>query len=506
MIYHLTAIPTLAQQGGSLFDRLLGLQVLSWSDPSAGLGFEYVLPPWLWVLIGLSAVLLAGLSYRRLLGSRPMRMMLALLRAVTLVVIAVLLAGPTLVLPQESVEQDWLMVMVDRSASMRVQDVVETSTGEPVSRDQSVREALHKQAEVFSDEGLAKDRRLVWLGFGSSAYTIGSPLHDPGIAKPDAPVTSIRTAIEQALRMPSGKPISGVVLITDGQTPQDTGPTLVQRLQQQGVAVFPVPVGAAVPPLDLAVGQVNGPQRTFVNDSAPVSVTIEQLGGEPLDPSEISVALIDEADGTVIDQQTLDRVQPGQPLRLTGKSETVGTAHWVVRVTHDPPAGQAPLRELVSENNTRAFEVEVIDQPIRVLYIEGYPRWEFRYLKNLLIREKSISSSTYLLSADRSFAQEGDVPIARLPADAQEMDAYDVVILGDVPPDYFNTGQLTVLRDHISAGGAGLIWLGGEAHTPRSYDGTPLTDLLPMRKPADVVRNGPASSLFKLRPTPKAQS
>ena len=506
MINHLTAIPTLAQQSGSLLDRLLGLNELSWSDPSAGLGFEYVLPPWVWVMIGVSALLFAGLSYRRLLGSRSMRMMLALVRAVTLVTLAILLAGPTLVLPQESIEQDWLMVMVDRSASMNVKDVLAGSTDEPISRDQSVLEAIRDQAEVFSDKGLGKDRRLIWLGFGSSAYTTGSPISGPDLPPPDAQATAIRTAIEQALRLPSGKPISGVVLITDGQTPQDTGPTLVQRLQQQGVAVFPIPVGAAVPPLDLAIGQVNGPQRTFVNDSAPVTVTVEQLGGESINPAEISVSLIDQADGRVLDEKTLDQTQPGQPLRLTGKSETVGTVRWTVQVTHQPPPGQTPLRELVSENNTRTIEVEVIDQPIRVLYIEGYPRWEFRYLKNLLIREKSISASTFLLSADRAFAQEGDVPITRLPVDAKEMDAYDVVILGDVPPDYFNTGQLTTLRDHISAGGAGLIWLGGEAHTPRSYDGTPLADLLPMRRPAEVVRFGTSSSLFKLQPTPLAQS
>ncbi len=497
---------TLAQQGGTLLDRLLGLRELSWSDPSAGLGFEYVLPAWLWVLIGLSALLFAGWSYRRLLGQRSLRVMLAVVRAVTLVVLVILLAGPTLVLPQESVEEDWLMVMIDRSASMGVLDVVDTLTGEPISRDQSVRDALRGQAEVFSDTGLGKGRRLVWLGFGGSAYAIQSPLVEPGLAEPDAQATSIRTAIEQALRLPSGKPVSGVVLITDGRTPQDTGPSLAQRLQQQGVAVFAVPVGAVRPPLDLAIGQADGPQRTFVNDSAPVLVTIEQLGGNPVDPVEISVALIDQADGEVLDEQTLDQAEPGQALRLSGKSSTVGIARWMVRVTHKPPAGQQPLRELVIENNTRELEVEVIDRPIRVLYVEGYPRWEFRYLKNLLIREKSISASTYLLSADRSFAQEGDVPITRLPVDAKEMDAYDVVILGDVPPDFFHSGQLSILRDHISAGGAGLIWIGGEYHTPRSYGGTPLVDLLPMRVPADVSRFGLSTSLFRLEPTALARS
>lgn len=497
---------TLGQQGGSMIDRLLGLRELSWSDPSAGLGFEYALPAWAWVLIAIASLVIAGFSYRRLLGNRVMRMALAGVRATTILVIALLLAGPTLVLPQETVERDWLLVMLDRSASMNVRDVMDRASGEVVSREQSLRDALRKQAAVFSDQKLGRDRRVVWLGFGGSAYTIGSPLVDGGFDEPEAQATLIRTSIEQALRLPSGKPVSGIVLMSDGQTPQDTGHELVQRLQQQGVAAFTVPLGAAKPPLDLAIGQADGPQRAFVNDIAPVAVTVDQLGGERIDPSEISITLIDQADGKVLDEKTLDRAQPGEPLKLNGRSEAVGIARWMVRVEHKPPAGQTPLHELVTDNNTRTVEVEVIDRPIRVLYIEGYPRWEFRYLKNLLIREKSISTSTFLLSADRSFAQEGDVPITRLPNDAEELDDYDVVIIGDVPASYFQTGQLTFLRDHVSAGGAGLIWIGGEANTPRVYAGTPLADLLPMRDPSAVNRFGDPLSLFRIEPTRFARS
>jgi hypothetical protein len=496
----------LAQQSASWLDRLLGLRELSWSDPSAGLGFEYTLPAWLWALIALAALGFAGWSYRRLLGPRLLRIMLALVRTVTILAIAVLLAGPTLVLPRETIERDWLLVMLDRSSSMQVRDVTDMKSGEAISRDESLRQALRDQAGVFTEAGLGKGRRMVWLGFGDSAYTIGSPLDAAGLDAPQAQATMIRTSIDQALRLPSGSPISGIVLMTDGQTPQDTGPDLVQRLQQQGVAVFTVPIGAARPPLDLSIGQVDGPQRAFVNDTAPVAVTIVQLGGEPIDHSEISVTLIDQADDRVLDEQTLDRALPGEPLRLVGKSETVGVARWLVRVEHKPPNGQTPPRELVSDNNTRIVEIDMIDRPIRVLYVEGYPRWEFRYLKNLLIREKSISASTYLLSADRAFAQEGDVPITRLPNTAQELDAYDVVILGDVPSTYFQATQLTLLRDHVSVGGAGLLWIGGEAATPRLYAGTPLADLLPMRRPANVTRFGTVLSNFQIEPTPLTRS
>lgn len=501
---HLTL--SLAQQSRSWTDRLLGLRELSWSDPSAGLGYEYVLPAWLWALIVLAALGFACVCYRRLLGSRTLRIMLALIRTVTILALVVLLTGPTLVLPQETTEHDWLLVMLDRSASMKVRDVIDPVSGDVVSRDQSLMEALRKQAGVFDKTGLGKDRRVVWLGFGKSAYTIASPLDGPDPDAPDAQATLIRTSIDQALRLPSGKPISGIVLMTDGQTPQDTGQNLAQRLQQQGVAVFTVPIGAAQPPLDLAIGQADGPQRAFVGDTAPVSVTIDQLGGEPINPGEIRVSLIDLADDRVLDEATLDSAPPGEPLKLVGKSEAVGIVRWQVRVEHKPPTGLPTLRELITDNNTRTVEVDMIDRPIRVLYIEGYPRWEFRYLKNLLIREKSISASTYLLSADRAFAQEGDVPITRLPNTAKEFDAYDVIILGDVPSSYFQSAQLTLIRDHVSVGGAGLMWIGGEVSSPKLYAGTPLADLLPMRRPADVSRFGTTTSNFHLKPTTLARS
>ncbi len=496
----------LAQQDGSWIDRILGLRTVHWSDPSAGVGFEYVLPAWVWALVFVSALLFAGWSYHRLLGGRVLRMMLAFLRAVTLVVLLILLAGPTLVLPRETVEPDWLLVLVDRSGSMRVRDLVDAQSGEPINRDTALRRALEAQSAVFSDEGLGKDRRVTWLGFGASAYPIASPVDTPDMPEPSDLATSIRTAIEQALRLPAGKPVSGVVLISDGQTPQDTGQALVQRLKHQGVGVYTVAVGAAQPPLDLAIGQAQSPRRAFINDTAPVSVTVDQLGGDALNRAQIVLTLTDEADGRVLDQKPLDEALPNEPVKLHGKSSQIGTARWRVSVEHKPAPGQAPLRELVTDNNTRVVEVEIIDRPIRVLYIEGYPRWEFRYLKNLLIREKSISSSTALLSADRAFAQEGDIPITRPPATAKEMDAYDVVIVGDVPSGYFSAKQLSLLRDHVSVGGAGLIWIGGEVSTPRSYAGTPLADLLPMRRPGDVKRAGDISSRFYVQPTALAQS
>lgn len=477
---------------------------LSWWDEGVSLGWRYPLAGWAWLLIVLGAAALAGWSYSRLMGSRQVRVLLALLRTAVLLAAAVLLAGPTLVKTDERVEQDTLLVLVDRSASMQLSDAVDSATGEALSRDTQLRQAIAAQQAVFGDaDGLAQQRQINWLGFGGQVQPIGSAAQAAQWPTADKQTTHLRTAIEQALQTASGRPISGIVLFTDGRSPQTTGSELVRRLQQQAVSVFPVPLGAQQLPLDLMLSQVDAPAQAFTNDLVPVSVTVNQLGGMgPVDLSRVRLKLLDEADGKLLDERTLEGQALDQPVRLSARSDRVGSARWRVEVVLDPGPGGAQ-RELVTRNNSSVIAINLIDRPLNVLYIEGYPRWEYRYLKNMLVRETSIASSMYLLSSDRGFAQEGDVPITRLPETAQEISHYDVVILGDVPADTLTPEQMTLLRDHVAGNGAGLMWIGGSRSTPRVYEGSVLADLLPMQQPGGVQRLDVVG--VKVAPTPLAK-
>ena len=264
-------------------------------------------------------------------------------------------------------------------------------------------------------------------------------------------------------------------------------------------------LGAEQLPLDLVLARVDPPAAAFVNDPVPVTVVVEQPGVEAdqqVDPARVTVRLIDSDTQDVIDERTLDEAGLGRPLRLEGRSSQVGELPWSVEVVYDDE-GSAE-RELNRANNTASFTVEMIDRPIRVLYVEGYPRWEYRYLKNMLIRERSIDSSILLLSADRAFAQEGDTPITRLPSGVEEWRRYDVVILGDVSPEAFSVEQRKDLFDLVAQRGAGLLWVGGARATPTAYGATMLSDLLPMREP-EAAAVLPAASLT-VTPTALAES
>ena len=145
--------------------------------------------------------------------------------------------------------------------------------------------------------------------------------------------------------------------------------------------------------------------------------------------------------------------------------------------------------DLVPENDIVIdVQIELVDRPLRVLYIEGGPRWEYRYLKNLLVREPSIESSVMLLSADRDFAQEGNTPLARLPKDATEFGRFDLIILGDLPSGFLTEGRQEAIREVVERRGGGLIMLGGTRSMPGSWEDTVLADLIPFSGGFDLDR------------------
>ena len=503
----------------SLIDRALGLERLSWSRQDLLLGWRYELPAWVWVLMALAAMGCSWWGYSRMLGRVGPRVMLAGVRVVLFMFIAAVLAGPLLVLKQERVEPDWLVMLVDRSASMQIQDTdTQTPSGPTrISRAEALRQAITQQADLFGPEALGKDRRLLWLGFDAQAYPIDPPYLDPESAgtpgTPQGRVTALRTAIEQSLQRTAGRPVSGIVLWTDGRSPQPTGADLIHRLRQQAVSVFPVPLGASKQPVDLSLARIDAPDKAFVNDAVPITVWVAHDPADvAVDGAHVRVRLIDAQTGDTLDERSPD-AGLSEPVRLLGESSVAGPVKWRVELEYEPPATEgAPNRpvgatnELITENNHQEVALELIDRPIRVLYVEGYPRWEYRYLKNVLVRERSIESSILLLSGDRDFAQEGDQPITRLPNDYQELKAFDVVIIGDVPSDYFTLEQRTMLRDYVALHGAGLLWIGGAYHTPYSYDATRMADLLPMRRPGMTELFDAAQGSLMASPTPLARA
>ena len=440
-------------------------------------------PTWLQVLVLMALILSAWWSYMGLRGSRMARGALGTLRLCTLLLLAWLLMGPAIEWPRERVEQDRLQIVVDRTLSLQVKDEHDAQ-GARCSRDDRVRGILREP--VWS--ALQKEHDIAWFAMSSGAV----PMSDP-TTPPDAlgRHTLMAAALQDVLRQSGNHPISAIVLLSDGRSQDTIDADMIRRLKAQSAPVFVVPLGDPAGVADRAVTEVEFPQRAFPKDRVPVQVTVTSGDSAP-----VRIALRDRLTGVVLDERT---EQPGQDRRirvtLTGDRAKAGEADWEVVLL---PEGQ----DADASNDARPVSVTFMDRPLRVLYVDGWPRWEYRYLKNILLREEGVESSVMLLSADRDFAQEGTAPLARLPATKEEFAPFDVVVIGDVPGGFLDDARQRLLREHVAKRGAGFLWIGGERSTPGSWVGTPLEDLLPFRGSLDLVRwDEPVS----MQPTPLSQ-
>lgn len=468
-----------------LFRWLFNVQVIPEDAEFVRLIWERPLPPWLWALLLILAGVFAIWSYSQLSGNRFGRGTLAALRLVIILLALVLISGPMLEMPRETLERDWVIMLVDRSASMQIEDVEDNAGMARFSRDAQLKRLLVQHNETWLE--LDEDRELIWLGFHIGAFALdppptlaSSPLEPETdsqllrwLTRADGHATLISTSLEQALQRAAARPLSGVVLFSDGRTTDPPTRSVLRRLQQDAVPVYVVPLGSPDPLAELAIRRVDAPRRAFVGDKVPIIVRIDRVGEAARDLGG-TARLIDQDTG---EELASERIEPGDErdeITLTVEPELAGDATWRVEIDTERPT-------LVPEQTVASFPIELVDDPLRVLYVEGYPRWEYRYVKNLLVREQSIDSSIMLLSADREFAQEGDRPIRRLPQSPGEFADYDVIILGDVPASYFTSSQLEMMRDHIADRGGGLLWISGERAMPNTFAGTVLADLLPMR-------------------------
>lgn len=496
-------------------DSLLSLDRLSTSDPLVAFEFAYPLPAWAWALILPACIAFALLTYTKLVGKRLPRMALGITRALLVVLLALLLSGPQLARQTERVEKDWVLFLIDRSLSLAVADA--PSPEGPVTREAQLQSVVSGFSPVVSE--LRLTRNVAASGFGASTFdlTAAFTATPPTLPAMGSRATRLGEAIDDTLAAYSGRPIAGLVVISDGRTSESLlSPQRIAALNARSIPVFTVPLGSELAVPDLSIARVDATSTAFLEDVVPIGVTVALNGpngvitdGTGLPPSG-TIELFDEDTGRVLSSRPLAEPDPAATnttpgtfrFTLSTKAEAAGVARWAVRLRPETP-------DLAPTNNSASFRIDFADRPIRILYLDGYPRWEYRYLKNTLMREASIRSSVLILSSDRRFLREGTDPIDGAPRTLPDWSAFDAVILGDLRPELFSDAQISQLRSMVAERGAGLVWLGGPSAVPNAWKASPLADLLPFT-PGVIGASGvepgkPWLDPVLIRPAPAAR-
>jgi hypothetical protein len=441
---------------------LLGIEVDPSAEGSIRLGWEMPLAGWMW-LVGISAaLLLSWLAYTRMTPRPWMRRILTGLRAAALLLVLVLVARPVLEFVEERRESDRIVILADRSKSLQLADWKDGS-GTLRTRDEQLRSSL-EAIELG-------DRPSEWFAFSSDVAMI-SP-SEPGPA--DGRTTDLPLAIDRSLRRSGSGPIGGLVLVSDGRSTRPVDARLIRSLTARSVPVFAVALGSREPLGDASITDVQAPARAFVRDQVPVVVRVQPLRDAPA-----RLELVNAATGAVVDRAIVPAGEPSTHVLVT-TTESGESMDLRVRLVTD-------AEDAVPTNNEATATMGIIDRAVRVLMVEGGPRWEYRYVKNILVREPSMESSIMLLSADRDFAQEGNMAVTRIPSTREEFDLYDLFVIGDVAGSQFSDAQLEELRRAVTERGAGLLLIGGERSMPMQWIGTPIEDAFPMRLSSSMPR------------------
>ena len=442
----------------------------------------------MWFLFISIIILLSWWCYGRSDGNPVHRILLGTLRFLSLLSILLLLCGPTTERSEKKIQKDQVLVLVDRTGSMTVEDVKRGDSR--ISREEQSNEVINAP-HVW--ESISGEKTVSWFGFDNTPESTADP---ENLQTAMGRRTDVASSILQLEPYLDEMPTSAIIIISDGRSTDPPQPGFQQKLKGLGVPVISIPLGSSEAMGDIAITRIVKPNQAYNTDNIPVTVHIEFHGS--LDQGrEYTLSLEDADTGLVLDSKPFTNTMNTRKMELTlvGKPRGAGAASWRVVLNMEEP-------DLIEKNNQQSLTIQLTDQPLRALYVEGRPRWEYRYLKNLLIRERTIESSTMLLSADSDFSQEGDRPISRIPTTRDEFEQWDVLIIGDVSSTSFSDEQSIIIKELVSEGKLDLVWIGGERWTPNSWSENELSDLIPFTTPYELqsIRNR-----IHINPTQKSE-
>lgn len=402
----------------------------------------------------ITVVLLAMEACRR--SRWRVKVILVELLRVALVATTVwMLWQPETVYQVESDQKPSIVLLVDRSESMQSADVM--NDAEIMSR------------AMAADVALANES----LGQLSSRFN----LVVVPFAKRSPDQSDLANAVsEAAIRYPESL---ATILISDGdwngaKSPLDAAASF--RLHQtDGGRLFSVGVGSedALPDVELVSALI----PAFAISGKPLRVPVT-IGNWMSTTQQLRVSLrTGSGEGNIVAEQTLT-VKAGARTRCTLQWTAGDAGDSLLTVDVSKVDGESNF-----ENNRLVKQIELRDETLRVLIVESEPRWEFRYLRNALIRDPGVTVSTLLFQPKLSqVGGGGDDYLKLFPVEPGELASYDVVFLGDVgvAAKQLSGEDCRQLAGLVKQQASGLVLMPGPRGYQSSLLSTELAELFPV--------------------------
>ncbi|HET6345127.1 MAG TPA: hypothetical protein VFH51_09345 [Myxococcota bacterium] len=406
-------------------------------------------------------------SYRHAKG----RATLMLLRALTALLVLGFLVEPAVQLRAVRKIKNRLAVVLDRSRSM----ALATESGH--TRYENVLQALERSRNSLATLGASHSVDWFDLGGPLSSATLNTP--------PTGERSDLLLGLERAREAGAGKPLAGIVLISDGADNAElegkergklSGPA-VERLGRLGAPVNVVSVAQAQTFRDVSVEQVVSDEFAFVHNTLEIEVQLEATGFDTL---TVPVTLRREGDILATQEAAL---KPDTPTKVLFKTKPDKIGEFVYTVSVPEFSGEA-----IRTNNQQSFVLQVIRDKIRVLQVAGRPSWDERFLRQHLKENPNADLISFFIlrtPTDDPSVPEQELSLIPFPVNklfTTELRSFDVVIFQnfDYRP-YRMAHFLPNIRDAVKEG-LGFVMIGGEeSFAGGGYLGTAIDEILPVR-------------------------
>ena len=440
-------------------------------------------PVWvLGALIGAAAAVLAILAAIRYRPSRAglgawRLAALWLLDSLLIAVLLVLLWEPAVAISELKPRQNIIAVLIDGSRSMAISE-------NGATREQQAVSALESGALRRLDENY--QTRLYRLG---AQLTRLKGLGELGAA--DAPATHIGASLEQLAAETSALPLGAVVLLSDGgDNSGSVAGQALEALRRRHVPVFTVGFGALTPARDIELEDVALSARALAGSRLVAGVSLRQYGFRG---RKTQLAIREGGKLLASREITLGADGRRQSEELTFDVGAAGAK--TLEFDVDPLPG-----ETNRANNSLTRLVSVEGEPRRILYFEGEPRWEYKFIRRAAGDDPQLQLTSMLRTTENKIYRQGISDPKELaegfPTREEELFAYQALVIGSVDAGYFSPEQQQLMLSFVDRRGGGVLLLGGrQSLADGVWGGSRLAEALPVVLPEahDTFQREPAT-------------
>jgi len=464
---------------------------------------------WLWCAAGLTGVAFLTLfwSYRASLPGAT-RWVCVSLKMLGFAALAACLLEPMWSGQRVKPGANLFALLADNSQGLQVMD-----RGEKHTRGDVIRDLLNPQASS-------------WQGALEQNFEVRRYLFDTRLQSTkdfseltfDGRGTALGSALKTLKERYHGRPLAGVLMLTDGNATDLHGEPDLEGLPP----VYPVVIGRTDLVKDIAIQETRTSQTAF--EDAPVSIqaNVKAVGYS----GDSIVAQVIDSSGKKAGEQTLRARKDNELLafRFELRPEKGGLRFYqlVVRTKSEMvnPGNARQTEEATLVNNRTVLAVDRGSGPYRILYVAGRPNWEYKFLNRALAEDEQLQLVALIRVAKREpkftflgrpgetgnplfrgFSNQAseeveryDKPVlirlntrddvelrAGFPSTPEDLYSYHAVIVDDLEAEFFTPDQSALLQKYVSERGGGFLMLGGmECFEQGKYQRTPIGDMLPV--------------------------